>query len=406
MTDDPDSLEPGALIAGRFRVQRALGKGGAGVVFEVFDAQLGRPLALKLLQLRRSGSASVSAALFEREYHTLCQLAHPRIIEVFDYGMEQGRAFYTMELLDGQDLQSLGVVPWARACELLRDVASSLAIIHSRRMVHRDVSTRNVRCTSDGRAKLFDFGAMVPMGTVRHLVGTPPYLAPEAVEMQGLDGRSDLYALGALAYVILTGYHAYEARTFESLQAIWRTEPLLPSQYGVEVPQALDQLVMELLQLERSARPSIAAEVMERLSGIAGLPLVELPAVKRSYLVTPNLVGRDAPVREARKVLGSVTTTNRGAAVLLEGDAGVGRTRCLDACLLEARLLGALVLRADGSDSAERGEYGVLRALCEQIQRADPNAAERVYERRSEGLRFLGIAPSSDLSDDDGGGSR
>ena len=104
-----------------------------------------------------------------------------------------------MELLDGSDLRERGQLPWREACALLRDVASSLAILHSRRLLHRDVSARNVRCTSDGRAKLIDFGAMTPMGVAKHVVGTPPFVPPEALQLQALDGRADLYALGALA---------------------------------------------------------------------------------------------------------------------------------------------------------------------------------------------------------------
>lgn len=396
MTDNPDSLAPDALIAGRYRVVGLLGKGGTGTVYEVDDARSGKRLALKLLQSRRSALGSLSAVLFEREYHTLRQLAHPRIIEVFDHGLEAGRAFYTMELLDGIDLQSLGVLPWQRACALLCDVASSLAIVHSRRLVHRDVSARNVRCTSDGHAKLLDFGAMVPMGIARHIVGTPPYLSPEAIDLQGLDGRADLYSLGALAYFLLTGYHAYEARNVDALRAIWSCPPMLPSQLTPGIPLALDRLVMELLQLDRNARPSSAAEVMERLSGIAGLPLLELPAVTRSYLITPSLVGREGLLRGVSETLSTTVESGQGAGLCIEGEPGMGRSRVLDACVLEARLLGMLVLRGDAGDSAERGEYGLLKALCEQLFEAYPDVCERVAERRGPALRWL--LPGHDAS--------
>lgn len=389
MDEGTDNLERDATIGGRYRVVRDLGKGGTGAVYEVLDEREGRQLALKLLLRKRAGPSSISAALFEREYHTLCQLAHPRIIEVFDYGIDAGRPFYTMELLDGHDVQSLGVLPWARVCALLCDVASSLAIMHSRRLVHRDVSARNVRCTGDGRAKLLDFGAMVSMGAARQAVGTPPYVAPEVLEMQALDGRADLYAVGALGYYLLTGYHAYEARSFAGLRAIWGSPPMLPGQYVEGIPATLDQLVMELLQLDRSARPSSAAEVMERLSGIAGRPLIDLPAVKRSYLVMPNLVGRELEVSSARKALAAMSNSGKGGALFIEGAAGVGRSRCLEACVLEARLQGVLVLRADAADSVEGGEYGALRTLCDQLWQADPELCERLAQRRAQSLSFL-----------------
>src|SRR4051794_38024856 len=154
----------GALIGGRYRVEAILGQGGMGAVYRVLDERNDRQLALK--QLRAGGSdhnAALMITQFEREYHTLCQLAHPSIIEVHDYGIDGTTAYYTMQLLDGQDLRERGQLAWREACAVFRDVASSLAIIHSRRLVHRDISGRNVRCTSAGTAKLIDFGAMAPM---------------------------------------------------------------------------------------------------------------------------------------------------------------------------------------------------------------------------------------------------
>ncbi len=88
-------------------------------------------------------------SMFEREYHTLVALRHPRIIEAYEYGVDAGRPYYTMELLDGQDLREFKHVPYRTACRYLRDIASSLALLHSRRLLHRDVSPRNVRVTSD-----------------------------------------------------------------------------------------------------------------------------------------------------------------------------------------------------------------------------------------------------------------
>src|SRR5262245_6627580 len=127
-----------------------------GSVHRVIDARDGRELALKRLVLSENAREKGVAELFEREYHALSELAHPRHIEVHDYGIHGGSAYYTMELLTGSDLRELGRQPWEKACALLRDLASSLAIVHSRRLIHGDLSPRNVRCTADGRAKLLD----------------------------------------------------------------------------------------------------------------------------------------------------------------------------------------------------------------------------------------------------------
>src|SRR5262249_52509919 len=157
-----------------YQVIELLGRGGMGEVVRVLDTVEGREVALKRLIVEGGDRDLTAVELFEREFHTLSELSHPRIIEVYDYGVSETGAYYTMELLTGSDLRSMRQVHWTLACALLRDIASSLAIIHSRRLIHADLSPRNVRCTADGRAKLLDFGAMMPMGPPRHLAGTPP----------------------------------------------------------------------------------------------------------------------------------------------------------------------------------------------------------------------------------------
>ena len=378
--DGASALPTGALIGGRYRVQARIGRGASSDVYAVRDEHLGRALALKYLRPSSDRAADATRTMqLEREFFTLCELAHPSIIAVHDYSAGE-HTFYTMELLDGRDLAQLGVQPWREACAILRDIASSLAIVHSRRLLHRDVSARNVCRTKDGRAKLIDFGALTPMGVVKQIVGTPPFVPPEALALQALDARADLYAFGALAYYLLTGEHAYRARTFEQLPDLWRS-PITslrarrsnPDPRAEEIPETLERLVLELLNLDRTARPSSAAEVMERICGIAGLPLLEQPEVTHAYLTTPTLIGRHEQLHEVRQSLIGLHR-GRGAVLAVEGAAGSGRSRFLDACVLEAKLLGATVLRADPNDGGG-SELGVLRALCEQLVRAVPDLA-------------------------------
>ncbi|MFI5308459.1 MAG: AAA family ATPase, partial [Polyangiales bacterium] len=305
----------------------------------------------------------------------LSQLAHPRIIEVYEYGVDAAGAYYTMELLGGQDLRALEKIEWRKACELLRDVASSLALLHSRRLVHCDVSPRNVRCTIDGHAKLLDFGAMMPMGVAKRVVGTPPFIAPELLQLQPLDGRTDLYGLGALGYYLLTGRHAYPARTARQLRDVWRKRPLAPSDIDPEIPPALSQLVMELLQHNRNARPRSAGITMERLCAIASLPFEEQADVAESYLTTPTLVGRDTQLATVRRHLAD-TARSKGSVLVVAGAAGSGRSRFLDACVLDGKLLGCHVLRTDAGDAGS-GSYGVARALSQRLFELAPDAAAR-----------------------------
>ncbi|HKP57193.1 MAG TPA: protein kinase, partial [Polyangiales bacterium] len=379
----------GDVIAGRYRVEDQLGRGGMAHVFRVHDVSTGRELALK--RLLPSGSHSdANAAGFAREYYTLRQLTHPSIIEVYEYGFDREAPYYTMELLSGQDLSSGAPFEWQDAARLLMSVASSLAVLHSRRLIHRDVTATNVRYTQGLTAKLIDFGAMVEMGAVLQAVGTVPYMAPEALNQQPLDQRLDLYALGALAYFMVTGRHAYPARHVAQLRELWSLPLTAASSLQHELPEPFSRLIGSLLELEPWARPSSAAEVMERLSAIAGLPLAETAAVREAYLTTPRLVGRDAEVEWLRTHVARASA-GRGGAALLRGPVGIGRSRMLDACVLEAKLAGLSVLRADARDGRA---FAATRALLEQVWAALP--AERTAAPPE--IAQLGEAPITEAS--------
>src|SRR5689334_14526535 len=234
-------LATGDRVAGRYRIESLIAEGGMGAVYRAFDESGGMFVALK----RRANDMRV-ARMFEREYHTLVSLEHPRIIHAYDYGVDATGAYYTMELLDGSDLRELAPLPYRRACRYLRDVASSLALLHARRLLHRDISPRNVRVTGDDRCKLIDFGVLSSFGVAEVLAGTAPFVPPEALSGAPLDQRADLFSLGALSYWVLTGRHAYPARAMDELPRFWRSPPVAPSKARERddaqepIPAALD----------------------------------------------------------------------------------------------------------------------------------------------------------------------
>ena len=203
-------------VASRYVVKEELASGGMGVVYRVLDRSTGEERALKRLK-REASKQPYLVDAFEREYQVLAGLDHPRIIRVFDYGVDEIGPYYTMELLEGQDFRDAAPLPYREACLYLRDVATSLALLHARRLIHRDLSPANVRMTPDGHCKLIDFGALASFGSSRLVVGTPPAIPPEALKGAPLDQRADLYSLGALAYWMLTERHAYPAAQIEEL---------------------------------------------------------------------------------------------------------------------------------------------------------------------------------------------
>jgi Protein kinase domain/AAA ATPase domain len=361
----PNLATEARRIGNRYEILAVLGRGGMACVYRATDLATGREIALKELQLPESSRDRASVtSLFEREFHTLSQLAHPRVIAVYDYGVTSSGPYYTMELLDGGDLRERAPMPWREACELLFDVCSSLALLHSRRLLHRDISPRNIRCTRDGKAKLIDFGAMASMGSGgAPVVGTPAYTPPETVHRLAVDARADLFSLGVTLYTALTGQMPYPARSFAEALAAWKSKPLPPSARVASVPPALDDLVLSLISIEPALRPSSAFDVMQRLAAIADLRRDESAEVSAAYLATPTLVGRDALLGQIRERF-----SGHGGAVLLRGAPGQGRSRLLDACALEAKTVGATVLRATASGEPE--PFAVARALTEQLAAA------------------------------------
>ncbi|HVW28137.1 MAG TPA: protein kinase [Polyangiaceae bacterium] len=387
-------MNTGDLIAKRYRVERLVGSGGAAEVYEVVDVSSGERLALKRL-VQGQANGKLAEVMLAREYNALAQLAHPLIIRAFDYGRDGTVPYYTMELLSGENLRDAAPLEWREACHVLRDVASALGIIHSRKLLHRDVTTRNVCRVADGRAKLIDFGALTPMGRLRDIVGTPPFVPPEALDEQRLDGRADLFALGAVAYYVLTGKHAYYAHRFRELIDVWRFPVAPPSSLSSDVPPALDELVLSLLALARSARPQNAAEVFQRLTAIADLPAVEGPDVAQAYLATPSLIGRDRALGVARRYTERLRR-GRGAVLLLEGESGVGRTRLLGAFSLEAKLRGCTTARV-GARDVDAGPFHVVRALVRELFQGDASLPDDPGVR--EAARFaevLAEAPSTE----------
>jgi hypothetical protein len=297
-------------------------------------------------------------------------------VQVYDYGLDAHGPFYTMELLDGGDLQHSSPLGHERVAQTAADVCSALSLLHSRRLLHRDVSPRNVRCTSDGTAKLIDFGVMTHVGPSKDLVGTPAYAAPELVNLQPLDARTDLYALGATLYFALTGRNAYPARDFADLLQLWRKPIRRPSELVPNIPEALEQLVVDLLQLDPKARPASAAEVLERLAPLDVRPsALGIPVEAQAFLSTPAFVGREPELSRVRSNL-QRARSQRGGATLVAGAPGLGRSRFLDTIVLNGKLQGMTVLRAYAEET-EPGEYRALRILLQQLQAALPDQTAR-----------------------------
>ena len=305
---------------GQYTLEDKLGAGGMGVVYRARHAMLRRPTAIKLLPPDRAGEASV--ARFEREVQITAELSHPNTVAIYDYGRTpDGVFYYAMEYLDGINLEDLvrrsGPQPAGRVVAILDQVCGALAEAHERGLVHRDIKPANIILAERGGepdvAKVVDFGlvklvaadaASTTMTGGAMLTGTPLYMSPEAMMApDAADTRSDLYALGAVAYWLLAGRPVFEAATVvEVIGHHLHTEPIPPSRRaGIVIPPALEAVVVDCLRKRPDDRPASARELRDRLrrTGATGWTQEDALAWWREFRTgatrRPPLPAPDAP---------------------------------------------------------------------------------------------------------------
>jgi tetratricopeptide (TPR) repeat protein len=376
-----DVTEPASVAQGRYRIEARLGRGGAASVYLAVELATGKRVAVKRLVENASPRL---ASLFELEYHTLSSIKHPNVVEVYDYGTDASGPYYVMELLEGSDLSAQRRIEWRTAAAYAIEVASALSVLHARRVVHRDVSARNVWCVEGGGLKLIDFGALTSFGTCKDVVGTPPHVAPEALRSQPLDQRTDLYALGGLLYWLLTGVHAFPARSLRELPRLW-AEPAVSVSEQLErlgrergdLPKELDALVMALLSENPLARPSTTGEVIDRLSAVLGRVSTAEYATADIGLEQPDLTGRDRERKEFKRQVEQVSQ-GRGEATVFAARPGCGRTRLLMELAVDARIFGAQVVHVQAGSCV--GAHGVADAIAQRLLEALPDVAPRAAE--------------------------
>jgi serine/threonine-protein kinase len=270
------------LFDGRYRIQRKLGAGGMADVYLAEDQELGRRVAIKILDGRHAQDAQFIER-FRREAKNAAALNHPNIVSIYDRGEAEDTYYIAMEFLDGRTLKELivghGAAPVRVAIEYARQILSALRFAHRHGIVHRDIKPHNVLVDGEGRVKVTDFGiaraGASQMTETGSIVGTAQYLSPEQAKGGEVDQRSDLYSLGVVLYELLTGRTPFEGDTpVEIAMKHLSTAPKPPSELRKDIPPELDMVVLRALAKDPNERYQSADEMEGDLDRVArGLPV-------------------------------------------------------------------------------------------------------------------------------------
>ncbi len=266
------------LLGERYQRLELIGEGGSAFVYRAFDTRVGRDVALKILH---DYVIPADRKRFEREIRTLARISHPGVISIYDLGNdEEGKLYFTMQLLDGGAFSTLG--PMEDSPELLErffrasfEVLDTLGHLHSVGMIHRDLTPQNILLGKEGRPRVMDFGLVYLSEGTRDLtrsgytLGTPHYMAPEQAKGLEIGPFSDLYAFGAVMYRTLTGSVMFDADNDQSVlfQHVYE-EPILPLERNPILPEVLSSGVMKFLEKRPADRPGSGIEARNLLGGV------------------------------------------------------------------------------------------------------------------------------------------
>src|SRR5918999_5104214 len=265
------------LFDGRYRIVSKLGAGGMANVYLAEDQELGRRVAIKILDDRHANDDQF-VERFRREAKSAASLSHPNIVSIYDRGEAEGTYYIAMEHLDGRNLKELlqarGPAPVKIAIEYVRQILAALRFAHRNGIVHRDIKPHNVLVDSEGRVKVTDFGIAraggAQMTEVGSIVGTAQYLSPEQARGAPVDQRSDVYSLGVVLYELLTGTVPFSGDAPVEIAMKHLSEvPAPPSERREGIPRELDLVVMRAIAKDPEERYQDADEMDRDLARVA-----------------------------------------------------------------------------------------------------------------------------------------
>jgi serine/threonine-protein kinase len=287
------------LLNNRYQLLHTLGTGGMAVVYRAYDRMLERPVAIKILRQDFSDDEAFRER-FRQEARAAANLSHPNIVMVHDFGFDAGRLFIVMEYVPGTDLKTMikqrGHFTVEEAIHLLVQACEGIGYAHRAGLVHCDVKPHNMLVTPDNRLKVTDFGIARALSTIAPdeqsdiVWGSPQYFSPEQASGQAPSPASDVYSLGVILYEMLTGQLPFNSNEPEELARLHReARPIPPRRFNFEIPPALEQIILKVLQKEPSQRYRSADQLGRVLGNFLQRPdpYAQTVATSSATLTTP-----------------------------------------------------------------------------------------------------------------------
>ncbi len=340
------------IVSKRYQMLHLLGAGGMGEVYAAEDRLTGEHIALKRVLVKPNYTKDPSTRTnndlryaLANEFQVLSSLRHPGIISVMDYGFDAERnPYYTMTLLhQPQDILAAAQTSnFNEKIDLLVQTLQALAYLHRQGILHRDLKPANILLDSQNTLKLLDFGLATHKGTVDDPRGTLLYMPPEVITQQEVTARSDLYAVGLIAYEMFAGEYPFEPEHISVLIKQMLYE--IPDMQAV--PEAIRPIIHKMVMKDPMERFPNAESVLVDLQQLTnGKIHIENADMRESYLQAAHFVGRDAELAEFSVALKTMLTDSTGAAWLIGGESGVGKSRLIEEMRTLALLEGVFVVR-------------------------------------------------------------